>query len=426
MVETVILTKILEDKECFSSLLDHNVKPEYFQEQRNIYNFVLSFYREYGELPKLDVVKKNYPSFEPQDHSNGFDYWLGELHNRRITQLQNNFVEAYLSQKKAGASPQELSKLFAKVSLEVLDSQPSVRDVNLKDTEREKAEYQKKKEVGGLTGIKLGFPTFDNVTGGSKKGQLGILVGLPKNKKTWSLLFAAYNTWTAGERPLLISKEMSKEEMRDRLAWFDGKFSYPLFVRGQLDKRQEEKYFKALESRKSREDFIISADDGDMDQGSGVSLVAAKIERYKPTIVFIDGAYLLNDDRTGGDDWKSTRNVFRDLKRLARRKQIPVIGTTQPQRLKEKDGSPLRRRLSGEDIGGSYTITQDCDWMVGVRVATAEIIENYVIAIREGKSCDWQLLMDLETGRIEEVQDKLAEEEFATPEELRDEELRFT
>ena len=68
-------------------------------------------------------------------------------------------------------------------------------------------------------------------------------------------------------------------------------------------------------------------DDGGNDLG--VTGITAKIHRYRPHIVYIDGAYLINDDRGGKAGWERFGNVCQDLKRMAQREKIPVVVTHQ-------------------------------------------------------------------------------------------------
>ncbi len=413
MNEDVILTKVLEDKNNWQEAMDLGISSNHFQERRPLFSFIQDFYIQYGELPKEDIVKKNFPNWEKVKHENSFDYWVDELFSQKALLVQNEYIEKWINAKKAGKSPRDLAKIINKMDTILLTETSRSRDINLKNVDKEIEDYKERKEKEGMIGYPLGLKPFDDQSGGAQKRQLGVVMGPPKNMKTWLLLYQAYNTWVDGNIPLLISMEMTEIEMRDRLAFFENKFPFGTFSRGQLPKKQEEEYYANLKRRVQRADFHISADEGESGNGVGVSFIASKIERYQPTICFVDGAYLMSDDR-GAISYEAVKNTFRDLKRLARRKDIPIIVSTQPQRLKEKDNSPLRRKLILEDVGNAYTISQDCDWMMGVRRISEDVIDVYIIGGRNIKTDEWQMRFDLENGIIQELneEESLMEDEL--------------
>jgi hypothetical protein len=83
--------------------------------------------------------------------------------------------------------------------------------------------------------------------------------------------------------------------------------------------------------------FIVSGDD----DGGGVNAIKAKVERYKPHALYIDGAYLLEDDRYAKSRHERLDNIAWDLKKgIARKYGIPVIFSHQfNQEGKELEGN---------------------------------------------------------------------------------------
>ncbi len=423
MTEDIVISQLLSDVGNWRDALDRGVKEGLFHERRPLFMFIRDFHREYGELPGKEVIKKNYPNWKPVEDENGLEYHLDQLFQQNSLLTQNEYMEEWLEAKRKGKSPAELAAIINRLNSILMTELAGITDINLKDVEKEKEDYQEKKNR--LTvGLPLGYGPLDVENGGALKEQLITIMGPPGNMKTWAAVYSAHTVWVDENVPVLfVSKEMSDEEIRDRVSFFDSKFPFGSFSRGQLTSKLEKEYYANLDKRGRRQDFVITADDGDFDTGGGVSLVAAKIDHYRPAICFIDGAYLLTDDR-GGNGWEATRNVFRDLKRLARRKQIPIVVTTQPQRLKEKDGSPLRRRMTTEDVGSAYTISQDSDVLLGIRRIEEDLVEMYTIKNRKGKNnLSWQMRFDLEGGIVRNLEEKehLSEDEMV----FSDDALRF-
>lgn len=402
--EDVIISKILEEPEKLITLLDAGIKPDFFIERRNMYVFLTSHYQRYSKVPSVELFKDNFPSWESIQTTDRFEYWIDKLREDKSLILQAAAVEKWLEAKKKDASSEVLSSIFTQVSREILELTSTTNDISLKNIELEKRDYSNKQTDDSLRGIRLGLNQIDIQTGGARGGDLGTIMGPPENMKTWLICMMAHHAWAKEDEPILfISKEMNEKDIRDRLSWFDLKFNFTAFERGMLGRELEQEYFSGLAEREKRQEFIISAEEGEMDKGGGVSVISAKIDRYKPTIVFIDGGYLISDDR-GAKNWEATKNVFRDLKRLARVRNIPIIVTTQPQRLKDpKTGEAVKRKLTMEDVGMAWTIAQDSDYMIGVRKIAPDILNIYKIKGRRGKTFDFQLLIDLDNGELKEL-----------------------
>jgi hypothetical protein len=411
--EAVIINKILEDPTHYLKALDKGLKSELFIEFKPQYEFLISYFSRYGGMPSVDVFQEYYPGWEVTNSTDPFDYWLDRLRQDKSLLVQNSGFEEWLEARKKESDPDKLARIIIKLASTLQTSIASTKDVDLNDVEAEKTLYKKKKG-DGIQRIPLGLIKLDEEIGGAKPGDLGILMGPPENFKTWILLMMAHHVWAEQEEPcLVISKEMDEIDMWNRLSWFDFRFNFTAFEKGLLGHDLEERYFELLaEKRKGRPTMIISADDGGLGQGGGVSLVAAKIDQYKPKICFIDGGYLLTDD-SGQKGYQGIANVFRDIKSLARNKEIPIIVTTHPQRLKDqKTGGELRRKLIMQDVAEAWNIARDADYMIGIRTVAPGVLNIYKIKCRRGKNFDFQLNFDLDEGNIGELAEEIVEDEI--------------
>ena len=89
---------------------------------------------------------------------------------------------------------------------------------------------------------------------------------------------------------------------------------------------------------------------------TGVSDVVAVIEREKPDLIVVDGAYLMEDEQGAREDWARITHITRDLKKVAKRLKKPILINTQAdQRTTKKSGPNLG------DIKYSQAIAQDSD-----------------------------------------------------------------
>jgi replicative DNA helicase len=196
-----------------------------------------------------------------------------------------------------------------------------------------------------------------------------VIYGRPKSMKTWIALKMAVHAYVeARRRVLFYSREMPPEEVLERVACILAKVDYTEFINGRLQPELAQRAFLMLHELADDErmvgsqgavmPYFIVVSDREASDGGGVSWLSAKIEEYKPDVVFADGMYLMKDDRTKSRtiDWKNITHISQDMKHMARRFEIPIVGITQANRSAEK--------AKGEDLtelSYSDAIGQDAD-----------------------------------------------------------------
>lgn len=162
---------------------------------------------------------------------------------------------------------------------------------------------------------------------------------------TWFEIFLGANCQLNNYRVLQLVTEMSEDIMRDRyeavlFSMCYGDFNYGQFKSGALSPEIEKKYFKFLEEDLPRFEPLIIA------TATGVMGVSAAIDKYKPDIVLIDSAYLMEDDQGAKDDWLRVTHITRDLKKLAKRAKIPIFINTQADKSTSRKTGPEIENIS--------------------------------------------------------------------------------
>lgn len=187
---------------------------------------------------------------------------------------------------------------------------------------------------------------------------------------------------------------MSEEQIEDRIeAMLMGimydEFNYNKFKSGTLDPEQEKLYFEFLDRKSKLEPLIIET-------ATGVSNVNAKIQQHKPDVVFIDGVYLMEDDRGAEQDWLRVAHITRDLKMLAKSNKIPICINSQADRTtSNKTGPEL------DNIGFSSAIGHDSDVVLSL-FRDEEMLEDREMKVkilkqREGVTGSVMLNWDFST-----------------------------
>ena len=214
------------------------------------------------------------------------------------------------------------------------------------------------------TGITLEKDIVDDYYGFTIDGDhLFCLEDFTVTHNTWLLVFLAYllekvliKKESEGSHYgdiLFISNEMGEDEIKERLDCIHFSLPYKNFLEGNLTAREKRRYYrglKELRTAKSRIRIVYSC--------QTIDELTTLIGLYQPSAVFIDGSYLMEGKMTEG--WEKIVFITRNLKRLAKNFQTPIINTTQLRRGASKTNSKVA--LDGQDeFAYSSSYTQDSD-----------------------------------------------------------------
>jgi replicative DNA helicase len=200
---------------------------------------------------------------------------------------------------------------------------------------------------------------------------------------------------------------MGVKAIRRRCRAIALKIPYDSLRRGILTKDQKERYYRYIEEVEKNPElapFVVLGHDL-TDGTSGVSSIIPKIERYLTNggVLFIDGIYLIPDDR-GEKDWKAITNVAMDLKILAQRYRIPIITTTQYSMQSKAD----RPHLEGAAYG-KYVV-QYADLILALSRDDVDIEADrgkiHVLGQREGDTGEFSINMKFDPIDFSQRNDK--------------------
>lgn len=197
-------------------------------------------------------------------------------------------------------------------------------------------------------GIMTGYNVIDEITNGFKSNQLIILGAYESIGKTMASLNFIVNMLRENKKVLLFSLEMSKQQLTDRLVSIIS--GVPLVkLKNQTPLLDDEfkKIGEALVFLQKSKLFINTDFDITTDKMMAYAMKIKKQEGLD--IVFIDHIHLLGNNESQGKDLREKMNyISRNLKRLTKNADIPVVALAQLNR----DGSdpygldiPSRKRL---------------------------------------------------------------------------------
>lgn len=397
LIATVVATGNLAD------VTDAGITVDFFEDRmnRNLFLAVQEYKLNYGKVPPLDVLHKDYPTVKlPDPTEYPMAYLLDQMReNRRYAILSDGVVRAS-ELLKMGVSDESVDVLVQAIS-QVHNEIPHsfIEDLTAETLQRRKAAYAElRKRDGRLLGIPSGFASIDYATQGFQKQQLITLVGLPKAGKSTLLLLAAMAAHEHAFRPLIVGFEMSNEEQKWRHAALLAKVSHHRLLAGKLTPDEEKRLMKAWRRLTAMPEFFTSSD---ISSATTLSGLQAQIERCEPDIVFVDGVYMMRDEN--GEPQGSPQaitNITRGMKRLGQNLELPIVQSTQALSWK----TDKRRGITGDSIGYSSSFLQDSDLVIGVeQTAIDDINKLKVLAARNAKQMEKYVRWDWDTGTFEEL-----------------------
>ncbi|MDB5996867.1 MAG: replicative helicase [Pseudomonas sp.] len=206
-----------------------------------------------------------------------------------------------------------------------------------------------------LMGLSTGLADLDEKLGGLLPEQLIIVAGRPAmGKTTLAMGFAAHASIHAGKSALVVSLEMSKGQLLDRVIASEGKIPLGLLKNGTACQTHgAEQTAAAGAVRKAN---LFFADRSGATVGRIRSLARRHKMRYGLDLLVID--YLQLMDGEGGNRTEQISSISRGCKLLARELQIPVVLLSQLSRKCEE--RPNKRPIPS-DLRESGAIEQDAD-----------------------------------------------------------------
>lgn len=309
--------------------LEENITSTLFSERyAKVWDWMLRFYKEHGEAPGEEAFDAKFDDFDLSRPSESLSYWCERVRERYIfAKVQESMTDAAMSLSKQ--TPRDAVEALRK-AIALTDAQASKKPDSKwsESVDSRLARYNRLKSAGGIEGLPFPFPSLTKVTGGLQKGDYMMIVAKSGVGKTFFLMLLASHMMRMGHTVFFSSREMPKDQIVQRLDAVMYSLPYDEFRRGDLDTDMERYYFE--EMRKLREgevkfgEFIVN----DESHG-GVGALRSKIDQHKPSIVIVDGFYLMDDDQGIKSGWEKSQNISQDMKRAALATKVPIVATGQ-------------------------------------------------------------------------------------------------
>ena len=401
--ESAVITAICENKDI-SVVLSGNID-EVFTSHRDVWEGLKSYYLKFKAVPDVSVLTERFKDFEPTKTKGETAYYLDKLKDEYLASRLRNLLLSSGASLKTEASGRVIAQMqFELATLGKLTA--NVRDVDLTDYKEAEKHFQSIKDrsdaMGGSPGIMTGFKAIDYAyPTGMAPGHLIVMIGWPGKGKTWFSSYLACKAWEQGFKPMIVSLEMTPENMRDRIYTMmgSGLFKASDFARGDVNIDQFDDWGSKKFANKNQ--FILVSNEGMGEVTPNV--IQGKIDQYKPDIVILDYHQLFADNQNSKGPTERNMNISKSFKKLAMSNNIPIIDITAAtaEEVADHDSPPMLSQ-----VAWSKAIEYDADMAMAIHKSPdSNIMEIVSRKNRHGTEFDFYLDWDLNRGVVKEAYD---------------------
>jgi len=349
---------------------------------KQVWKWAVEHWAKYGEVATPTSVRAEFPNLTLLDVQDSLQYILDNfVAYRRHVKVEDTIQAAAEILSKTNDHEGALQTIEQHIAQIHAEGVPGTSDVHLERIPEDRFAAYEVMEArgGGLLGLPTGFVKIDEATAGLTPGQLITIIAPPKTGKSQLALAMAVNMHHAGHSVMFQSFEMSNHEQQIRHDAMRAKVSFQRFRRAILTPKEKTAYKKMLSDMAAvPHAFTLS----DAKNGLTVSALAAKIDRVKPELCFVDGVYLMMDEQSGESNTpQAITNITRSLKNLAQRIDIPIVISTQTLAWKMKGG-----KVTADSIGYSSSFFQDSDVILALQPIEGDD-EIRELRVEESRNC---------------------------------------
>ena len=404
--EATLISAVCKNKDI-STILADNVD-ELFTSHKDVWDGLKSYYYKFKAVPEVGILQERFRDFEASDPKAETGYYLDQLK----TEYLANKLKTIILRGGAGLKEDAPSRVIAQMQSDLASLSKftsNVRDIDVTDFESAEKYFEQLRArsavMGGSPGIPTGFKAIDTAYAtGMAPGHLIVAIGWPGKGKTWFTSYLACKAWVQGFKPMIVSLEMSPEDMRNRIYTMmgSGLFKASDFSRGDVNVDDFHSWGKKNFADKNG--FVLVSNEG-MGEVSA-NTVQAKIDQHKPDIVILDYHQLFVDTKRSTGATERNMNISREFKMLAMNNNIPVIDITAATMddISDQDNPPMLSQ-----VAWSKAIEYDADMAIAIhRYTDTNMIEIVSRKNRHGDAFDFYLDWDINRGIIKEIYENIA------------------
>lgn len=351
-----------ERQRRFRYIVDHGVKAEdlVHEDAVRLFNFISSYVDRYKIPPTVSVLEVETGfRFSEGLEIDSFDHCFDLFKRFRQKALLSDCIYS-LSDILRRSAFTDVPDVFALFNTEWTRLHRRRHVVPLVQAISDAIEeHDTKQRSLVVSGIQLGFPYIDAVTGGVQPGDIALIVGASGSGKTYILCRSAEHAAALGKRILFVSMEMTSVQIGRRISALGAHIDGTALRLGYLSRFAMQNLLKFVDELRKRDQDHFMIVEGSM--SIRISDLKLLVREFRPDAVFIDGVYMLKPSNSGYSKqrWESLLEAIEELKNLAVDEKVALIGSMQFRRKGAKEGL--------EGIGYSYAVAQAASLAFGLR-----------------------------------------------------------
>lgn len=359
--EIVAISAVLKDGDLAAL---SNATPDMFPTHGDVVSFILDYYQKNKAMPPQGIVENKFAVSIIKDVGTTRHH-IEELKTLYLTRRLREILRDAGSKLQSGELASALNSVVVGTSSLKRDS-VEIRDVDAVDIDEavEHLKHIREMNSAGVWGVQFNMPGIDDfLPNGMIPGMFGLIIGYPSRGKSFLTTLLAVNAWDLGKRILYVSLEMTEFEVRNRFYAIAGAGAWSLRKLSRADVAIEDFREWASVRFKNKPAFPIIDNDCGGARFSP-SALRAKIEEYKPDIVFIDYLQLMSPDSgTENGETVKLKNLSTELKLLAKSSKTAIIGVASATPADATDISSIPEM---GQVAWSRQLAYDCDMMLAV------------------------------------------------------------
>jgi replicative DNA helicase len=363
-----------------------------------VLDWIDTYKKDNGSLPTLDRIKREEDHMLYAGLETPIDP-LSDLYNQEVKRLNRNHLRKLLTRAtEAYEDGEEESGLFQELKAELgfLVQSKVKRAKSIIDEDRAFVF-----EDDTSTYLPIGIPNVDRASGGMSVGDYALMFAPQGTGKTTVLCHIAVRAALGGQDVLLVSREVTRNDLRNKIDAMLGGFNNELY------KKLNKDDFEELKSNKSNVEAglaLIKEAGGNIEIPNEAAYTPANIQemlraKFEETgkqydLVLVDGIYHMSPNgappgTNAGNDWRLFRQLSTQLMDIAMNQDRPELATRMLVTSQATPTAGSNGRLEVKDIGYAKGISQDNGIIFSIREYTEEPI----------KITQKQLLVEMQKNR---------------------------
>lgn len=396
MIELQVINKVLATKQ-FAFLKLNNITSDYFNDYKDEFKYIDSYYDKYNTVPDVATFLSTYPSFELLQVNEPNDALIDSLEEEYLYRQSVPIIQEAArllteddARKGIEYIQSHIDKIARKMPMNAIDL--------VKQADERYQKYLDRVANPKSFYITTGFKELDDIIGGwDLKGEYACVVARTNHGKSWWLDYFVLAAAKSGKRVGLYSGEMSADKVGYRLDTLFSHISNYKITRGFEEVQGD--YGKHIEDFKKIAGNIFVITPADLGGPATVPKLKAFCERYEIELLAIDQFSLMDDARKNKVRNEKFESISMDVKIMQTQLEIPVICVAQLNRGIEKGEDP-----DTSNIAGSDRIAQDATTILSLQQKDNHRVVLQIMKARDAKVGDkLTYIWDIDEGKFEYI-----------------------